>query len=200
MRYEAGHPVLVFQNLALSWYPQWHYAVLVGYDLPEDKIILRSGRDRRRINDLALFERTWQRADRWAMLALKPGQLPVSVEYWRYLRAVNAMEQVNRHAEAAAGYRAGLKQWPNDPRLLMGLGNSYFALDDLSAATDTLRLLIKAHPDYAPAHNNLAHLYLQQERLAIAEQHARKAVGLGGDHLQAYQQTLREIRERRQMK
>ena len=24
---EAGHPVIVFQNLALSWYPQWHYAV-----------------------------------------------------------------------------------------------------------------------------------------------------------------------------
>ena len=28
----AGHPVIVLQNLGLSWYPVWHYAVVVGYD------------------------------------------------------------------------------------------------------------------------------------------------------------------------
>ena len=32
----AGNPVLVFQNLALSVWPQWHYAVAVGYDLAYD--------------------------------------------------------------------------------------------------------------------------------------------------------------------
>ncbi len=26
----AGHPVLVFQNLGLSWFPVWHYAVVTG--------------------------------------------------------------------------------------------------------------------------------------------------------------------------
>ncbi|MDX1425912.1 MAG: PA2778 family cysteine peptidase, partial [Kiloniellales bacterium] len=41
----AGHPVLVFQNLSLSWYPQWHYAVAVGYDLGRREITLRSGRE-----------------------------------------------------------------------------------------------------------------------------------------------------------
>ena len=29
----AGAPVLVLQNLALDWAPQWHYAVAIGYDL-----------------------------------------------------------------------------------------------------------------------------------------------------------------------
>ena len=29
----AGHPVLVMQNLGFSWRPQWHYAVVIGYDL-----------------------------------------------------------------------------------------------------------------------------------------------------------------------
>ena len=28
----AGNPVLVLQNLGLSWYPMWHYAVVIGYD------------------------------------------------------------------------------------------------------------------------------------------------------------------------
>ena len=195
---DAGNPVLVFQNLALDWYPQWHFAVAIGYSLPSNEIVLRSGTDRRRINDLPRFEHTWRRADRWAMLALKPGQLPATVEYWRYLNALAAMEKVGQHAAAASGYRAGLQQWPDDQRLLMGLSNSQYAQQNIPDAIDTLKQLIIAHPDYAPAHNNLAHLYLQNAQLHAAEQHARRAVSLGGKHLEAYRQTLQEITERQQ--
>lgn len=193
----AGNPVLVFQNLALDWYPKWHYAVLIGYDLPADKIVLRSGLDPRRINNLALFERTWQRADRWAMLALQPGQLPVTVEYWRYLHALATMEKVNQYAAAETGYRAGLKQWPNDQRMLMGLSNSQFSQQQINAAISTLQRLIDEHPEYAPAHNNLANLLLETGQLEPAEQHALRAVKLGGKYSEAYQQTLQEIRRRR---
>ena len=44
----AGHPVIVLQNLGLSWYPVWHYAVVVGYDLPQGIVILHSGVTRER--------------------------------------------------------------------------------------------------------------------------------------------------------
>ena len=30
----AGDPVVVMQNLSLPIYPMWHYAVAIGYDLP----------------------------------------------------------------------------------------------------------------------------------------------------------------------
>ncbi|MDH5737835.1 MAG: PA2778 family cysteine peptidase, partial [Gammaproteobacteria bacterium] len=40
---DAGNPVLVFQNLSLPFWPQWHYAVVAGYDLPQRELILRSG-------------------------------------------------------------------------------------------------------------------------------------------------------------
>ncbi|MGD8925701.1 MAG: PA2778 family cysteine peptidase, partial [Thioalkalispiraceae bacterium] len=40
---KAGRPVLVLQNLGVSWYPRWHYAVVVGYDLQKEELILRSG-------------------------------------------------------------------------------------------------------------------------------------------------------------
>lgn len=43
----AGNPVLVLQNLGLSWAPQWHYAVVVGFDLAHQEIILRSGTEAR---------------------------------------------------------------------------------------------------------------------------------------------------------
>ncbi|HAQ87551.1 MAG TPA: hypothetical protein DCR78_14050, partial [Pseudomonas sp.] len=39
----AGNPVLVLQNLAFDRWPQWHFAVVVGYDLAAQTIVLRSG-------------------------------------------------------------------------------------------------------------------------------------------------------------
>ena len=36
----AGHPVIVLQNLGLSWIPVWHYAVVIGYDLDAEMVIL----------------------------------------------------------------------------------------------------------------------------------------------------------------
>ncbi|HEY3488108.1 MAG TPA: PA2778 family cysteine peptidase, partial [Gammaproteobacteria bacterium] len=53
----SGHPVLVLQNLGLSWLPRWHYAVAIGYNLQEETIILRSGAHRRVLTDIATFER-----------------------------------------------------------------------------------------------------------------------------------------------
>ena len=38
-----GRPPVVLLNLGLSIAPRWHYAVLVGHDLDEREVILRSG-------------------------------------------------------------------------------------------------------------------------------------------------------------
>jgi hypothetical protein len=38
---DAGNPVLVLQNLGLESIPFWHYAVVVGYDLDNQSIVLR---------------------------------------------------------------------------------------------------------------------------------------------------------------
>jgi hypothetical protein len=39
----AGHPVIVLVNLGFSWFPQWHYAVVIGYDQGKEEVILHSG-------------------------------------------------------------------------------------------------------------------------------------------------------------
>ena len=49
---EAGNPVLVMQNLAVKWLPQWHYAVVIGYDLNQQLQLLSSVRDQVRGTNL----------------------------------------------------------------------------------------------------------------------------------------------------
>jgi hypothetical protein len=193
----AGHPVVVLQNLALRWVPRWHYAVVVGYDLPRRRIVLRSGADRRHDISLSRFEHTWRRADYWALLVLKPGILPRTAEALRYVRAAVGLERVRRWRAARTAYAAAWRHWPDSLAAGVGLGNSQYALGDLDAAARTLRTLIKRHPESAVAYNNLATVLADQGHWAEAERAARHAVAIGGTDAERYRQTLRDIRKRR---
>ena len=119
----AGHPAVVLQNLALDWAPRWHYAVVIGYDLPARSIVLRSGTTRRLEMSLDTFERTWARGGHWAMLALEPGRVPAQVDEHRYLAALAALERVAPSA-ARTGYAAALARWPGSAGAGLGLGNA----------------------------------------------------------------------------
>jgi len=192
----AGHPVLLLQNLGLSWLPQWHYAVLVGYDLEAGQVVLRSGRERRRVVPLSLFERTWRRGGHWAVTVLAPHRLPLTAEERGYLQAVLPLEAQGRWETARAAYAAALGRWPKSAAAAMGLSNALYALGERGAAEEQLRTLLEYRPDYAPAHNNLGQILLERGAWVAAETHARRAVALGGPHLERYEQTLRAILER----
>lgn len=197
---KAGYPVLVLQNLGLDWYPKWHYAVVVGYDLQADEIVLRSGSEARHVNSLSVFERTWQRGEHWAVLMLSPGQLPHSVDEPSYLQAVAALELLSESLQmwsaTLSAYAAGLARWPTSRTLQMGLGNSHYGVGHLLEAEKQYRWVIQHYPDYAPAHNNLAQVFLDKGELQQAEFHVRQAITLGDDHKDIYQQTLYEIQRR----
>ncbi len=192
----AGHPVLVLQNLAFSWYPKWHYAVVVGFDLGNDAIILRSGRIQRHLTPTRVFERTWRRAGYWAIVVMPPNELPQTAEEVRYLRSVVALEQVQRWKEAADAYRTALTRWPDSLVAQMGLGNSLYALGDLRSAEQAFRRATQSHPDAAAAFNNLAQTLADQKNWHAAEQSARRAVSLGGAQADVYKETLRNVLER----
>ncbi len=189
----AGNPVLVLQNLGLSWYTKWHYAVVVGFDLSQDLVILRSGRERRHVVPFKLFERTWRRGDYWAMVALPSDRLPASAEEIPYLRAVAGLERLQRWQEVKTAYASALVRWPDSAAARMGLGNSLYAIKDLSGAEQAYRQVTLANPALAPAFNNLAQVLAEQGRLQEAEQAARRAVSLGGPLLASYEETLQHI-------
>ena len=69
----AGRPVVVLQNLSLPWIPQWHYAVVVGYDLSRGTVTLHSGKTPYLEMSMETFERTWERGGYWGLVVLNPG-------------------------------------------------------------------------------------------------------------------------------
>lgn len=191
----AGSPVIVLQNLALSWYPVWHYAVVVGYDLDRQEIVLRSGLEHRQVMPLSTFEHTWERAQYWSMLALPPGRMPRTASEAAYVSAAVALEKAGPAKSASAAYRAALAGWPHNLVAGIGKGNTAYALGDLKGAESAFRQVTLNHPDSAAAFNNLAQSLADQRRYDEAIEAAQKAVDLGGTDQAAILETLEEIRK-----
>jgi Peptidase_C39 like family/Tetratricopeptide repeat len=189
----AGHPVVVFQNLGLGWFPVWHYAVAVGYDLNSGDLVLHSGLDSRRVMPLRTFERTWARGDYWGLVALPPGELPVAAGEITVLRAATGLEQAGRSREAAVGYTAIAERWPGSLEAWIGLGNAAYTAGNLDEAENAFRTATQRRPHAAAAWNNLAHVLGQKGRRQEAVAAAQRAVRLGGPNVMTYRATLREV-------
>lgn len=189
---EAGRPVLILQNLGVAAIPRWHYAVVIGIDGARDRVILRSGTDRRRETSIDLFLRTWSRGDFWGFVALTPGELPANVDRERYFSSIVGLEQANRWAEAALGWEVALRHWPANTTALFGIGNARLALDDLEGAADSYRELLAIDPGLAVARNNLAMTLARQQRFDDALEQIDRALAL--DHDDAVGAILLETR------
>lgn len=190
----AGRPVLVFQNLGLAIYPRWHFAVAIGYDLDAGELIMHTGPWDNRPVALRTFEHTWRRGGYWALVVLKPGEMPVSAEEMEVVRAAAGLERVSRFADAAIAYEAILGRWPQSFPAWMGLGNARYAMKDLAGAEAAWRGAIAADPpNAAPAWNNLAYVLQALGYHPLAVEAAEKAVELGDPDDPNYRATLDEI-------
>lgn len=193
----AGTPVVVFQNLALSSYPQWHYAVAIGYDMNDQEMILHSGLTPRDRMKLSTFEHTWTRGGNWSIAVLPPDRLPATAQSVPYLTAVKGLEQAKQYDAAALAYATALTRWPDDLQALMGRGNALYALDRKTEAVQAFRAASMQHPESAAALNNMAHVLAELGQLDEAEETARQAVEIGGPFADTARQTLDEIVARR---
>ncbi len=193
---DAGHPVIVLQNLGLWFFPVWHYALVIGYDLDQDQLVLHSGPQPRQVMGLELFERTWARSGYWAMVAVDPRSLPVSVASEDLLAAAVALERSDASA-ARQAYRALTQREPENYGAWMGLGNSAYAQGDAPAAIAAFAAASALSPGQGDAWNNLAMGHLAAGQLAQAQAAIEHAVGLGGEHLWQYRQTAAQIEQAR---
>jgi hypothetical protein len=174
----AGHPVLVFQNLSLPIYPQWHYAVATGYDLETGKLRLHSGRTEHLETRLSTFTRTWARGDYWALVILPPGRLPATAGERQVLEAAAALERAAMPADAATAYGAILGRWPASLPAWIGLGNAAYAAGDKRRAAAAFTSATAHHPASMAAWQNLAFVLDELGETAAAADATARAAAL----------------------
>lgn len=165
---QAGNPVLVLQNLSFNWWPRWHYAVAVGYDLDRNQIILHTGDLKNYRLGLGTFERTWKRSGFWGITVGNPSlpeQLPASLSananIDELLSALFELEATSQRFDAQNSYYNVAKRWPHSSRAWFSLGNAlYEKAQDTPGRLSALKAFLKANqlqtdPGYL---NNIAYL------------------------------------------
>lgn len=152
----AGHPVIVFENLGLSWYPKWHYAVVIGYDLKAEQLILHSGPNANERVDMIRFEHAWSLGKYWGLIVLPAGQLAKTSGEIATLRAAAGIEQAGLAPEAEKSYHAILQKWPESLGALIGLGNINYKRRDYKNAVSFLKQATQFHPNSTQAKHNLS--------------------------------------------
>lgn len=172
----AGHVVVVLQNLGLSFAPLWHYAVVVGYDLDTDEVLLRSGTTRRATMPLRTFEHTWARSGFWAFVALPAGGWPVTAQADAVVEAAIGFERSATPAQALRSYDSAFRRWPDNLPLAIGLGNAAHASGDKRRAAEVFRAAAERHQSGA-AWVNLATVLLELGERDAAITAAQRALG-----------------------
>ncbi|WP_417546247.1 PA2778 family cysteine peptidase [Marinobacter sp.] len=158
----AGHPVLVLQNLRFGWWPQWHFAVVIGYDSAKGTLILHTGTQESNRQPASVFMATWDRSKRWARVILPPGQIPATAEPLTFLMAAHDLETTRQTDAAKSAYSAAAEAWPDQPAALLGLGNIAYQQGQWSEAEAYYRAMTEKFPDINAGWNNLAEALSKQ--------------------------------------
>jgi len=192
----AGNPVIVLVNLGLSWYPKWHYAVVIGFDRELEEVILHSGLIANEHLSYRVFLNIWRRSESWGLLVLPPERLPATVAEENWLEAVAGLELTDQWPGAAIGYSEALKRWPDSFVAWMGLGNSRYNLQDFEGSAEAFRQATTLQPENGIPFNNLAQVLSSQGKRKEALVAAQRAVDLGGPLIDNFRQTLEEIKNK----
>lgn len=196
---ENGRPVLVMQNLGLARVPIWHYAVVVGFDAERDRVVLRSGTERRRLERTDRFLRRWRLADHWGFVVVEPDTVPASATPARYLRALVEARNALTAAALEPAYDAALARWPDDALTLFAAANHAQSQRRWAEAVSRYRRLLERDPDHAAARNNLAHALFEAGCAQQGVAEARRALDLlepGDPFTAAIADTVRALEQR----
>ncbi|QHD49606.1 PA2778 family cysteine peptidase [Vreelandella aquamarina] len=190
---EAGNPVVVMQNLALPAFPMWHYAVAIGFDLPNEALILRSGEIERHTLSFSRFDATWARTERWGFVVSEPGSLPEGVTARNALEAISAFEEQHGPDTTLSSWQAFAERFPQNPMGQFALGNALYATQEPEAALAAFENATQIDPNMGAAWLNLAILQLQQEDTAAARESLSQAASLEGEWQPRAQQLLESL-------
>ena len=103
----------------------------------------------------------WHHADRWAMVVLRPGEIPVIADPKLYLEAAADFEHGASPEDALLAFDAAVKRWPSEAVAWIGRGTAQYRAGKLAEASQDYAAALRVDAGNAGARNNLAQTLLE---------------------------------------
>lgn len=189
---EKDVPVIILQNNGLSWYPRWHYAVVIGYEKASQSLIMHTGLTANRKVDMSLFERTWKRAKQWAIVPMPVSRAPTGLNEISYLQAAQDLIAVNKGADGIVALTTAYNHWKESYLPALLLANHYIESEP-NRAREWYKKAFKLAPNNAPLLNNYAYTLGKLGCKNTAKQLIQQAIDAEPNN-ENYKNTLNTIR------
>ena len=157
---DAGHPVLIRQNLLFDWWPQWHFAVVTGYAAHGEELFLHSGTHRDMRVDRNWFVRRWHKADNEGFVVLTQGTLPALSEATTLLQAIEDVRRSSK-SPALSYWQVAVARYPDNALMHFAHGNALYQAGNKHAARDAFAGAVALQPGLHAGWNNLASVLLE---------------------------------------
>jgi tetratricopeptide (TPR) repeat protein len=141
------------------------------------------------------FISAWRDGNHWAMVAMKPEQLPATVDVQNWLAAAAPFEQLGKADIAERAYAAATMRWPDNALAWEALANARHAQNNFTGSSQALITALKLAPANTVARNNLAYVLLERQCADQAENQIDQAIGAETDprKLEIFRRTRRQI-------
>lgn len=173
---QADNPVVMLIDTGRWYKPNWHYTVLLGYDLNKSSALLSD------LGEVPLkeLENMSAKSGFWAFTATRPPRLPVTVKGEKLISAVERLRSAGFIMEAKRAYMSALAKTPNDTKLIFALSNVYMQEELYDQAKALYMQLLRIDADHVPTLNNLAFCYMKLGDTQRARRTINKAQKIGG--------------------
>ena len=101
-RLTEGYKVIVLQNRRVEWWPQWHYAVVTGFDAQREMLTIEDEPDVKRVT----FMNMWRDGHHWGVILMAPkSRRPTQTHLTTTVRAAPGGTSTNSVKSSSVGNR-----------------------------------------------------------------------------------------------
>ncbi len=190
---DGGIPVIVLLNQGTVSIPVWHYAVVIGFDLDRQLVILRSGDTKRQAMKISTFYEFFKKGGHWKLIAVPATMVPPGVTEASYLKAAYDLEQTLDDEIVQIAYESALKQWPDSLLVKLAAANYFFDKYHYEIAYDLYDAVLKKEPDDPIALNNMAETLYYLGEFDEALDFIDRAIKNHGKYKKEFDDTRRKI-------
>lgn len=156
-----GYPSIHLMNLGFRHLPKWHYAVLVGYDIERNAVLMRSGRHKMRWYSFYHFERSRALADYWSVVPVPVDRVP-RLASWESAYAELLNFQEVRPELAQTAWETASDTYRDYWQFPFAEGNVAWGKQDFQHAVMAYKEGLVRAPLNASLWNNLGYAYQSQ--------------------------------------
>lgn len=190
---DGGVPVVVLLNQGSESVPVWHYAVVIGFDLDRQLMILRSGDTKRQAMKMATFYEFFKKGGYWKLIAVPTTMVPPGITEATYLKAAYDLEQTLDDEIVQIAYETAIKQWPDSLLVKLAAANYFFDKYHYEIAYDLYDGVLKKAPHDPIALNNMAETLYYLGEFDEALSFIDKAIKKHGKFKKEFDDTRRKI-------